>query len=91
MKSLIAAAGLTLCWASAAFAMNWEGHDDDWMKDLPHALDFKAAVGAAPPKPDRRPCVHPDDVGKVPENVYDQVPLRHQVCAGQPPDAKPTQ
>ena len=38
-----------------AFAMNWEGHDDDWMITFPPAQAFFDAVPEAKPLP-RRDC-----------------------------------
>jgi hypothetical protein len=66
--------------APGARAMNWEGHDDDWMLDMPHATAFEEAVGHLPKIRRELPCVPPENIGKPRENVYDQVPLRKHAC-----------
>jgi len=69
--------GLTI---SAAQAMNREGHDE-WMADFPYAVEFEAQVtpGRRVPR-EMKPCVPEAMIGKVPANVYEQVPLRKHAC-----------
>ncbi len=70
----------------SALAMNWEGHDDDWHKDLSFAKAFRDAV-AAPPL--RKPLPSCDE--KI-DNVYDQVRIQGKNCVPRPDeDAKPNQ
>jgi hypothetical protein len=74
---------LLVCAVPVAFdaeAMNWEGHDDDWHLSLPYATAFEDAVGHLPKIQKPLPCVPSDQIGKIPENVYDQVPLRDRAC-----------
>jgi hypothetical protein len=57
-----------------ALSMNWEGHDDDWHKDLPFAQAFRDAVGAPPLAKPLPPCDRKMD------NMYDQVPIEGKNC-----------
>ena len=57
-----------------ARSMNWEGHDDDWHKDLPFAQAFREAVGALPLAKPLPPCDRKMD------NMYDQVPIEGKNC-----------
>jgi hypothetical protein len=68
--------------ADSAFAMNWEGHDDDWHKDLSFAKKFRDAVGAPPLE---RPL--PSCDLKI-DNVYDQVRIAGKNCID---DQKPSE
>jgi len=58
-----------------SYAMNWEGHDD-WMADLPHALELQAAtpVVTLPQRPLQICRVD------IPSNPYDQIPLVTDKC-----------
>jgi hypothetical protein len=68
-----------------ARAINWQGHDD-WLETSPHALELKRELRDARPRPSGEPvqpqCQERKDVGKVPDNPYEPVPL---LC-----DEKPT-
>jgi len=65
-----------------AFAMNWEGHDDDWMIKFPPAQAFINAVPEAKPLPSRDCPMGP--VARS-DNPYEQIPLpRHHCPVPQP-------
>jgi hypothetical protein len=55
-----------------ALALNWEGHDD-WMAELPAAVDLDRAHPVDPPRAKLKPCAKP-------ANSYDQVPLPGRNC-----------
>ena len=61
-----------------ARAIDWQGHDD-WLETLPHALELKREFEDARPRPSVEPvqpqCQEHKDVGKVPANPYEPVPL----------------
>ena len=61
-----------------ARAINWQGHDD-WLESSPQALELKRALRDARPRPSGEPaqpqCQERKDVGKVPNNPYEPVPL----------------
>ena len=67
-----------------ARAINWQGHDD-WLEGLPHALELKRQLKGASPRtpeaPARSQCQERKDVGKVPENPYEPLPL---LCGEKP-------
>lgn len=67
----------TLVLSTSAQAMNQEGHDD-WMVDLPQAIEFWEALPEARPLPSRRCPVTPEMVAK---NPYEQIPLTLQGCS----------
>jgi len=60
-----------------ARAINWQGHDD-WLENLPHALELKRNLRDARPRPFEEPakpqCQERKDLGKVPDNPYEPVP-----------------
>lgn len=58
----------------SALAMNWEGHDDDWHKDLSFAKAFRDAVAAPPLKRPLPLCSEKID------NIYDQVRIAGKNC-----------
>lgn len=58
-----------------AIAMNWEGHDD-WMADLPAAIELQEATTPAVLPLRRSPACRAD----VPRNAYDQIPLATDMC-----------
>jgi hypothetical protein len=83
MRPLLLVAALVGMTGSAP-AMNWEGHDDDWHKDLSFAKAFRDAV-AAPPL--QKPLPSCDE--KI-DNVYDQVRIEGKNCVSrQDEDVKP--
>jgi hypothetical protein len=61
-----------------ARAINWQGHDD-WLANSPHALELRRELKDARPRPSETPaqpkCQEREDVGKVPVNPYEPVPL----------------
>ncbi len=65
---------LLLVWAtpSAALALNWEGHDE-WMTEMPAAIQYDQAHPEAAAKWKLKPCAEP-------RNAYDQVPLPGRNC-----------
>jgi len=67
--------------ANPAHAINWEGHDD-WLEESPHALELERHLnGRAAPLPQTRAvpkCQKREDVGAVPPNPYEPVPM---LCA----------
>jgi hypothetical protein len=69
---------------SPAFAINWEGHQD-WLEDSPHAHELERHFdGRAAPLPQRRSqpaCQKRDEVGAVPANPYEPVPM---LCPEEP-------
>jgi hypothetical protein len=71
---LLAVLGMT----GPARAINWQGHND-WLEGSPHALELKRELKDAAPRPPGAPaqpqCQERKDVGKVPENPYEPVPL----------------
>ena len=68
--------------ALPAHAMNWEGHDD-WMADLPAAIELQAATDAAPlPPRSFRPCQ-----AEARPNPYEQIPLASITCRKATPEA----
>ena len=69
--------------APAALALNWEGHDE-WMTEMPAALEYDQAHPEAAAKWKLKPCAEP-------QNAYDQVPLpgRNCVVPGKLPKKKP--
>jgi hypothetical protein len=82
----IAVALFILCGLNtAALAINWQGHED-WLEDSPPALELERHFDrrVAPlPQPRRRPeCQKREEVGAVPENPYDPVPM---LCAERKP------
>jgi hypothetical protein len=66
---------------SPAEAINWDGHDD-WLEETPHALELERHFdGRAAPLPETRAvpkCQKRDEVGAVPANPYEPVPM---LCA----------
>jgi hypothetical protein len=64
-----------------AYAINWEGHED-WLEDSPPALEFErhfdGRVAPLPPTEGTPECQKRDEVGAVPENPYEPVPM---LCA----------
>jgi hypothetical protein len=77
--------------SSPSYAMNWEGHDD-WMADLPPAIEFQANAADA-----NLPLRPSDACGSfTPRNPYEQIPLATDTCSPRLPttgkvrrDAKP--
>ncbi len=65
-----------------AFAMNWEGHDDDWTITFPPAQAFMDAVPEAKPLPTRDCPMGP--VART-DNPYEQIPLPRHNCPVPPP------
>jgi hypothetical protein len=61
-----------------AHAINWQGHDD-WLEATPPALELKRELKDArplsPEEPAEPQCQERKDVGKVPDNPYEPVPL----------------
>ena len=77
---------LLLLAASPAQAMNWEGHDDDWMKDMEPARIFRESVPDARPLPDPpKDCAAAAERARL--NTYEQIPLPRHGCP--PPAAVP--
>jgi hypothetical protein len=64
--------------AGPAHAINWKGHDD-WLEDSPPALElerhFDHRVMPLPPARTAPDCQKREDVGTVPANPYEPVPL----------------
>jgi hypothetical protein len=60
-----------------SFAMNWEGHDDDWTTTFPPGQAFMAAVPEAKPPPPRNCPMGP--VARS-DNPYEQIPLPRHHC-----------
>jgi hypothetical protein len=69
-----------------AFAMNWEGHEEGWLGDLPPAREFGDAVPQAKPLPSRNCPTGP--VARA-ENPYEQIPLPRHHCPSSKPDKLP--
>lgn len=65
---------LSLMWASAtaASSLNWEGHDE-WMAEMPAAVEYDRAQPGAAAKRKLKPCAEP-------RTAYDQVPLPGRNC-----------
>jgi hypothetical protein len=78
MRNFRGAALLLTVWTSPALAINWEGHED-WLQDLPPALEFERHFdGSVAPLPEIRTnpkCQKREDVGEVPANPYEPVPM----------------
>ena len=68
--------------AGTSLAMNWEGHDD-WMADMPAALQYDDAHPAARPDRTLKVCAANLD------NPYEQVPLRDRNCLEKGQKPKP--
>jgi len=64
--------------SGSALAINWEGHED-WLEDSPHAQELERQFkGRAAPLPLTRTepdCQKRDEVGVVPANPYEPVPM----------------
>ncbi len=84
MRMLIVIA--LLATAQPAFAMNWEGHDDDWRSEFPPAKAFLDAVPEAKPLPSRDCPMGP--VARF-DNPYEQIPLPRHHCPLPQPDKLP--
>lgn len=75
-----------LATAHPAFAMNWEGHEDDWRNEFPPAKAFLDAM------PEAKPLPSPDcPMGSVAraDNPYEQIPLPRHNCPAPPPGKLP--
>jgi len=72
----ILAAGIA---PGSVFAMNWEGHED-WMADMPHAIELQAATPETNlPADDYKDCQQ-----TLPGNPYEQIPLKLRKCRAVP-------
>jgi hypothetical protein len=80
MRPLLLVAAL-IGMTGSALPMNWEGHDDDWHKDLSFAKAFRDAVAAPPLQRPLPPCERKID------NIYDQVRIAGKNCI---PNQKPS-
>jgi hypothetical protein len=84
IRLAMAAALAILATMDEARAINWQGHDD-WLESLPQALELKRELKDARPRPSGKSaqpqCQESKDVGKVPDNPYEPVPL---LCAEKP-------
>jgi hypothetical protein len=70
------AAILTTGWGvGPSLAMNWEGHDD-WMAELPQAIELQAANPETPAPPDGYEDCRPGLL----DNPYEQIPLTIRKC-----------
>jgi hypothetical protein len=81
MASRRLAAGLFICvsmGSGSALAINWEGHED-WLADSPPALElqrhFDRRVAPLPSNQLKPSCQKREDVGRVPANPYEPVPM----------------
>ena len=72
----ILASGLGI---APSFAMNWEGHDD-WMVDLPQAIELQAANPETPVPRDGYEDCRP----AIRDNPYEQIPLIIRKCRSVP-------
>lgn len=72
-------------WPAPALAMNWEGHADDWVYDIPYARALEAAIPQARPLPSPD-CPVTGEQSKA--NPYEQIPLPRHNCPRPPPEMK---
>ena len=76
-KLLLSIVCLGLIGIEQSFAINWQGHED-WLADAPPALELERHIPNAvplPPKSAPPQCQKLEDVGVVPKNPYEPVPL----------------
>jgi hypothetical protein len=74
-KMLLIAAICGRIAACPAQAMNWEGHDD-WMADLPPAIELQSAMPVTPlPAVPSQTCQ-----SGLQFNPYEQIPLATDIC-----------
>jgi hypothetical protein len=77
IRMSLAIVAVILGLSSRAQAINWEGHED-WLEGTPHALELKRELrNKHPPEPttDEPGCQKREEVGRVPANPYEPVPL----------------
>jgi hypothetical protein len=64
--------------SAPTFAINWEGHQD-WLEDSPPALElqrhFDNRVAPLPGNRSAPECQKREEVGQVPANPYEPVPM----------------
>ena len=60
-----------------ASATNWEGHDDDWTRDISYGKAFEAAIPGARPLPSKN-CERRQPA--LPGNAYEQIDLPAWNC-----------